>query len=655
MKTEHSPPVSGNRSLAAALFTSFASVAFVPLRCGVSPFPRSVVCALMAALLLVKCANPVAPSGGPPDETPPTVAESRPTRDTVNVSTGTESIRLTFSEYVERSSLSGALSITPSIEGRLRFDWSGRTVNIELPGPLRDSTTYIVSLGTGLTDAHGVSLESPLTLAFSTGPRINQGQLAGRVVAPRRGTPQPGVDVFAYAAPDTAGYEAPRPLPESPAYRTQTGEDGRFSFEYLREQRYYVVALRDNNRNRRPDRGEPFAAPPHPALPADSGGAEVPVPWLLTQVDTTGPSLQRAQALSRQRLQLSFDEPVRLAVPSPSAWTLRDSASGANVPVTGVYTAPDRADALVLRTAPMAPTRHLLPLGPRLVTDTLGQGVPTDTARFQAVAQEDTLQTRFRAFVPTDLSPDTASIYPLLPGVAPGVRFNQAPDSSVLAERLSVRDTAGTERAYTLETDDGRTYRVQPDPALESGQVLEVAVAARPAGPDTTYRRRFQRVMRRRLGALEGRALRADTTLPVRRLSSFQQGSADDTTGAAADTTADVLVELQPEDPAIPLAPRQQTVRPGSTFVFRQLPDGTYRFRAVLDRNANARWDGGRIQPYRPPEPLTWNQQPAEARPRWTTVLPAPLRIPVLRLVPADRARPTPDTSAADTTSARRP
>lgn len=620
------------------------------------------VLVLAAAALLVQCANPVAPSGGPRDTTPPSVASSRPTSDTVNVPTETQSIRLTFSEYVERSTLPEAVSLTPSVEGRLRFDWSGRTVRIELPTTLRDSTTYIVSLSTDLTDAHGVSLEEPIALAFATGPRINQGELAGRVVTPRRGDAQSGVDVFAYAAPDTGAARAPDPLPEQPAYRTQTGEEGRFSFDYLREQRYYVVAVRDNNRNRRPDPGEAVAPPPHPALPADSGAAEVPVPWLLTRIDTTAPALQQATARSRQRLRLSFNEPVRLATRRPEAWTLRDSTAGPRVPVTAVYAAPDRANTIVLRTEPMDSTRHEVALGPALVTDTLGQPLRPDTARFRAPPQEDTVQTRFRTFVPAEASPDTADVYPLLPGTAPGVRFNQAPDSAELRERLFVGDTTGAARSYTLSSDDGRTYRLSMDPPLGPGEGIEVRVAARPGGPDTTYQRRFYRVSSRRLGALEGRVLRSDTTLRVAAPERASSRAARDTTSAPADSAAEMLVELRPGDTALPVDSRRQTGAAGSTFVFRRLPEGAYRFRAALDRNGNERWDGGQVQPYEPPEPLTWSSGPTEARPRWTTVLPGPLRVPLLRLAPPDTtadapnaAAPRDTTAPADTTAPGRP
>jgi hypothetical protein len=596
--------------------------------------------------------------------------ETRPVRDTVNVPTDTRSLTLTFSEYVERSTLPQALSITPQFDRRIRFDWSGRSVEIELPTSLRDSTTYLFTVDTNLSDARGVSLEDPITVAFSTGPRINQGQLRGRVVGPARGEPRARVDVYAYALSPTAP-TPPTPLPERPTYRTQTGEDGTFTFKYLREQRYYVVALRDNNRNRQPDPPEPYAVPPRPALQADSGSAAVPVPWLLTRADTLAPRLQRVQPVSQQRLRLSFSEPVRLTTRRPGAWSLRDSVAGTRVPVRAVYRPPDRADAVVLRTAEMAPRRHVLPLTPGLVADTLGRALVPDTARFRAIARPDTAQTRFQAFVPERGAPDSADVYALLPGQQPGVRFNQAPDSAALRRALTLTDTTGQPRPYALSTEDGRTYRLRGEPPIGPGALADVRIDRRRlAGPDTTVRRRFRRVTGRALGALEGRALLADTLradaapdTAARRRPAPDRGRSDGRNGAPPDSgradaarrdslfrAGPVVVELIPTESAIPLDPRRQTVPAGSTFVFRELPEGSFRFRAFLDRNRNGRWDGGLIRGYTPPEPVTWSRETVDSRPRWTNVVPAPLRIPLLPPAPPPQSAPAPDTASVDTT-----
>lgn len=638
---------------------------------------------------LASCANPVAPSGGPRDQTPPSIAKTRPVRDTVNVPTDTRSVYVEFSEYVERSTLPQALSVTPRFEQRIRFDWSGKAVAIELPESLRDSTTYLFSFDTNLSDARGVSLEEPITVAFATGPRINRGQIQGDVLMPGEGTPQARVDVFAYRLSPSAT-APPTPLPERPAYRTQTGEDGTFTFEYMREQDYYVVALRDNNRNRRPDPSEPFAVPPRLALSANSSTPRVPVPWLLTKADTLAPRLQRVQPLSQRRLRISFSEPIRIEVQRPDAWALRDSVANARVPVRAVYRSPDRADAVILRTDSMQATRHTVPLTSNLVVDTLGQALVPDTARFQAVTRADTTMTRFQAFWPEGASSDSAGASSLLPDQYPGVRFNQAPDSTVLRRVLSLRDTTGRPRPYSLTTEDGRTYRIRPDSVLQPGQSIEIAVDLRPiTGPDTTYLKRYQRVTSRMLGDLEGRAILADTTrgdtATARRrsrpgptpspqrdsLEAPQLGtnSPDSALVAWRDSLAQadsVVVELIPTESNSRVDRRTLAAPPESTFVFRTLPKGTFRFRAFLDRNGNGRWDGGRIRPYVPPEPLTWSESTVESRPRWTKVIPAPLRIPILRPErlsdsasppvgerPDSLSRttpPVPDTTATDTT-----
>jgi len=628
----------------------------------------------LTVLLVASCANPRPPSGGPRDQTPPSIVRTQPVRDTVNVATDTEVLRIEFSEYIERSTLAQALSVTPTFEQRPEVSWSGRTAEIEFPAPLRDSTTYIFSLDTNLSDAHGVSLDNPLTVAFSTGARINRGQIQGRVVGAREGTSQQRVDVYAYAlSPNVVGV---RPLPDQPSYRTQTGEEGTFNFDYMREGPYYVVALRDNNRNRQPDAGEPYAVPPRLALRADSAAGAVPVPWLLAQSDTTAPQLQQVRPVSRRRFRVSFNEPVRLQTRAAAAWAPRDSARGTRVEVRGVYRALNRPRAVVVRTAPMRDARHVLTLPRGAVADTLGQPLAPDTARFQAVTRADTTRTRFRRFLPAGLRQDSTEAHPLLPGVQPGIRFNQSPDSAALRRGVSARDTTGEPRAFSLTSENGTGYRLRFDPSLAPGQFVDVTVDGElVARTDTTYQRRFRRVTRRALGELAGRVRVADTTregafsgvqptadtTALRIPSSLVgQNEADTLALPRRDTSAtsrrrarldsifysgSVAVELTTVESSVPVEPRRLTTPAGSTFTFNELPDGQYRFRAYLDRNGNGRWDGGQIQPYVPAEPVTWLEESVEARPRWTTELPAPLRIPVLAPVSRERDRPPPDTA----------
>ena len=40
---------------------------------------------------------------------------------------------------------------------------------------------------------------------------------------------------------------------------------------------------------------------------------------------------------------------------------------------------------------------------------------------------------------------------------------------------------------------------------------------------------------------------------------------------------------------------------------------------AFVDRNGNGVWDGGRLVPYEPPEPIRWLDEPVRVRARWDT------------------------------------
>jgi len=204
--TPRTPHLEPRRNQTAPRAYRSSHVAFVPrhvlpvLLLSRSDLAAVVVAACLGGVLIGSCANPQPPGGGPRDETPPRVVSSTPASDAVNIRT--RSVRIVFSEYVERTSLIRSLTVTPAFDRALEFDWDGRAVEITFPSALRDSTTYILTLDAELSDTRGVSLNNPITIAFSTGPRINRGRIAGRVVEPAEGRPQPQVDIYAYGAPD---------------------------------------------------------------------------------------------------------------------------------------------------------------------------------------------------------------------------------------------------------------------------------------------------------------------------------------------------------------------------------------------------------------------------------------------------------------------
>lgn len=205
------------------------------------------LCAL-AVLAAAGCARVAPPGGGPQDETPPEVISTTPVDGATDVPLSTE-VSIEFSEEMSRSSAERALSITPPV-GTTRFRWRGPALSASFDEELPDSTTFVVTLGEGATDYHGVVAGAPFRFAFSTGPTLDDGIIEGRVE--RRGEPAAGALVWACtgpAAPDTLG----RLL--QCGYATRAGDDGRFRFDHVRPAGapYALVAFLDESGDGRYD------------------------------------------------------------------------------------------------------------------------------------------------------------------------------------------------------------------------------------------------------------------------------------------------------------------------------------------------------------------------------------------------------------------
>ena len=159
-----------------------------------------------AVLLSAGCAQPLLPAGGPVDRTPPALVSTVPANGTVSF-VG-DHVRLEFTEYIDQASLTRSFSIAPAPIGRLQFRWSRKRVDVVFPEPFQDSTTYVLTLGTELRDAQGVKLTSPITLAFATGPQIDQGRVTGSVVEPIRGEGVADLNILAYGPGDSTPHIA---------------------------------------------------------------------------------------------------------------------------------------------------------------------------------------------------------------------------------------------------------------------------------------------------------------------------------------------------------------------------------------------------------------------------------------------------------------
>lgn len=533
-------------------------------------------------LLLAGCAVPVPPTGGPPDSTPPSLVSSTPASG--NTMVDTDELVFEFSEPVDEASFRNAFSIAPDIEGNPEIHRSGRSIRVRLPGALRPATTYRVTLDVTLRDSRRVALDAPITMAFSTGESLDRSRLSGLIVGALDGKPVRGVDVLAFAAPDSASLEA------GPLYRTQTGTDGTFQLEYLAPGAYFVVGVEDGNRNRRVDPTEALALPPVWPLEADTSDVKPERPWVLARRDAVAPVVDRVRAVAEGQLELRFSEPLalRLDTPlAPSDLLLTDSL-GAEVAVSAVWPTSDNPRTLLALSDALRAGRWTLS-GSLALADSLGNTLAPIQFGFdirEGLPPPDPIT--LLGWLPDSL--DAGALPRILwPIEAPGLRLSR-PDAEA---RVTRSDTSGTQPEI-LPSIDGTLYRIAE--GWSGGEPFMISVAL--PGADSTASLTFRHATDRETGAL----------------------------GIVVDAPDQVVLgELRPTGPAS--APVLVRTLSGNTLLFEGLPAGWRGVaRVFVDRDGDGTWSAGSLLPFEEAEPVGWITFQEAVRARWDTIAPDTLR-----------------------------
>lgn len=277
---------------------------------------------LIGIALVLACAQPGPPPGGPPDRVPPFVVQVSPDTNALNVRGN--SITFEFSEVVSERpqgipSLDQAFIVSPST-GPVGVSWRRSRIEVTPRGGLRPNTTYTVQLLPGLVDLASNMDSSGATVVFSTGPAISTGAITGRVFDWAAARPAANARVEAITLPDSASYAA------------TSDSLGEFAIRNLPPGTYLLRALIDQNRNRFVDPRELFDTVT--VALADSFQREM----LAAIRDSLGPGLVTAEARDSLWIRMTFDRPIDTAfVPQPSLVSVK-RADSTVVPVLEVIT-----------------------------------------------------------------------------------------------------------------------------------------------------------------------------------------------------------------------------------------------------------------------------------------------------------------------------
>lgn len=246
------------------------------------------------------------PSGGPVDRRPPEVLSTIPPADTTHVD-GSLPVVITFNEEVRRESLQGAFSLSPPPPGRVRSKWKGDVLTLNFDPPLALDRTYVLTLGTDLSDMRGNKLEDAIRLAFSTGEKLDQATVKG--VLKTEGGSQ-GWNVIGYLKPeisDTTAWE-PNPARDLPDATTQAGADGGWILSNLRSGTWRIFAYKDQDRDRLHTPWlESLAVPPYDVEASEDSSFVGRDVVLVAAPPRVRPTPVRVSAPLRDQLNVKFD------------------------------------------------------------------------------------------------------------------------------------------------------------------------------------------------------------------------------------------------------------------------------------------------------------------------------------------------------------
>ena len=271
---------------------------------------------LCFTLLILGCASKGVVTGGPVDDIPPQIIETYPEIRSLNVSRNVK-VKLKFNENMNRASVVKSIFISPIPEGKPEFVWKGyKNLEILFTEELEEEKTYVVSIGSNAMDAHKISLDETYTLAFSTGNKIDNGSISGKLY----GKYEIGNTlIFAYLMEDSSNF-APDTL--KPDYITQLSNDGMFRFAYLSYGKYRLFAIEDNDKNRKfNSTKDRIAISPLPdIIISEMDTSSFTSFYKFSSVDTLKPRVLTIFPLDNSHLKFRTLEPLVIPTSTDSIW-----------------------------------------------------------------------------------------------------------------------------------------------------------------------------------------------------------------------------------------------------------------------------------------------------------------------------------------------
>ncbi|MDP2362226.1 MAG: Ig-like domain-containing protein, partial [Ignavibacteria bacterium] len=289
---------------------------------------------------LISCANQLPPGGGEVDNIAPEIISSFPGNGTINYDK--DFIEFEFSEYVDKRSFKDAIFISPVIDEQLEISWSGTSVEIGFPNGLKDSLTYVVTIGTDVVDVNNKNrMANAFSFSFATGDKIDKRSIDGKVY----GNDIEGTLIFAYKlSDDTSKY-----LSKKPNYISQIGKDGSYKLNGLAESVYRVFAVKDQFRDLLYQADQDLIGMPNQDISLiGTDSTYKGLDFYLMKVDTLKPRVLSSVMTDKHHIVVTLSEECDSLTYQARNFEIADSTANVNIPIEYSYKGKSKKEEIIL-------------------------------------------------------------------------------------------------------------------------------------------------------------------------------------------------------------------------------------------------------------------------------------------------------------------
>jgi len=562
------------------------------------PGRKQILILLLFLASVSYCAKEGMPPGGPEDTVPPEVVSVSPQPGSTQVSLSSR-IEITFSERMLAEITGESVFISPLPKEPFEFGWRGRKLLLTPREPLLPDRTYVISVGTDAQDLRRNRLDQSYTFAFSTGDKLDYGNISGQVWAQQKvGLDRElGASVWAYVIGDQrTGID---PEKEKPDYVTQTDNAGRYALKNLSLGRYRLFAVQDVNRDL-------LWEWESEAIGVTTGDVELTereisspdVDFILGTKDKGRPLLVNCQSPSNRRVELEFDQELdpRTSLLAANYRILSVSAQETLTILSAFLEGSETRRVSLLTDRMSAGEKYELTV--IAVTDPAGNLVDTssNTCLFEGSEIPDTTGPALAALSPKDREEGVSL------GSDVRLVFDEPPEESTVELAFSLVDSNQADIQGEGEWPNPTTFVFTPLSPLAEGMKYSVRLKGEKirdsfgnvAAVDSSFAATFLTLKQGVLGSVSGEVEAVET----------------------AEATMVVLMLWHPEqgepwyDMVVP--------QPGP-FLFEGVLPGKYFLAGYIDLNGDRRLSPGQPEPFSSSEPFSVHPDTIYVRSRWET------------------------------------